>query len=94
MTPKSARDSDKIFALDWRGLAQKGVLGDVLRLFSLRYAWLKDGDQRAYEEIARARRAADPNIREAAELLFSAMTRDKQPSASLTEAPKGEPRTK
>ena len=72
-----------LFALDWRGLAEKGVLGDVLRLFSLRYAWLKEGDQKAYAELARARRAADPNIRGAAELLFSEMALDKQPKAPL-----------
>ena len=62
---------DKVFALDWLALAENGVLGDVLRLFSLRSAWLKDGDQKAYSELERAVKAENPNIREAARLILS-----------------------
>ena len=69
--------TDELFALDWLGFAEKRILGDVLRLFSLRRAWLKDGDRKAYLELARACKAADPNIRAAAELLLSEMGLDK-----------------
>jgi hypothetical protein len=58
--------------------AKKGALGDVLRLFSLRYAWLKCGDQQAYRELVRARRAADADIRQTAEIILSEMTTEKQ----------------
>lgn len=75
---KSAWGREKEFALDWLGFAQRGVLGDVLRLFSFRYAWLKSGDQKAYQELARARRAADPDIRATAEILFSELAPEKQ----------------
>lgn len=68
---------DRVFALDWRGLAEKGVLGDVLRLFSYRREWLSNGDPRAYSELARAGRAADPNIRKVAELLLSETALDR-----------------
>lgn len=77
---KSASNHDKVLALDWRNLAEKRVLGDVLRLFALRYAWLKNGDPKAYLELARARRAADANIRGAAELLLSDMGLGQQPN--------------
>lgn len=79
---RSARDSDRLFALDWPGFAQKRVLGDVLRLFSLRHLWLKDGNEKAYSELTRARRAADPNIRGVARLLLSEMALDRQPRGS------------
>lgn len=82
-------EGDKIIALDWLGFAEKRVLGDVLRLFSLRQAWLRDGDEKAYLELARARKAADPNIRGAAELLLSEMARDEQPYRSSTGASNG-----
>lgn len=76
--PKSGWGRETVFALDWLGLAKKGALGDVLRLFSLRYAWMKGGDQQAYRELVRARRAADPDIRRTAEIILSEMTTEKQ----------------
>ncbi len=88
---KTAWARDKVFALDWRGLAEKGVLGDVLRLFGFRYAWLKDGDQKAHLELERAAKAADPNIREAARLILSEAAAGNQPKDSLVESPKGGP---
>lgn len=75
-------EGDKIIALDWLGFAERRVLGDVLRLFSLRIAWLKEGDQKAHMELARACRAANPHIREVAELLLSEMAFQKQPYRS------------
>ncbi len=84
---KPASEHDKVFALDWRGLAEKRVLGDVLRLFGFRFAWLRDGDPKAYAELTRARRAADPNIRGAAELLLLDMGLGQQPN-DHTEASK------
>lgn len=82
-------EHDKVFALDWRGLAEKRILGDVLRLFGFRYAWLKTGDQKAYSELVRARRAADPNIRGAAELILSDMGLGQQPNSLSAGASKG-----
>jgi hypothetical protein len=79
---KSAWGREKVFALDWLGLAKNRVLGDVLRLFRLRYAWLKDGDRKAYSELARACRAADPDIRRAAEILLKETALDKQRDGS------------
>lgn len=79
MESKSASDHDRVFALDWRGLAEKRILGDVLRLFSFRYAWLKSGDPKAQSELARASRAAEPNIRAAAELILSDLGLGQQP---------------
>lgn len=73
---------DRLFALDWLGFAQTRVLGDVLRLFSLRVAWLTEGNQKAYMEIVRACRAADPHIREAAEILLTEISLHKQPNRS------------
>lgn len=84
---------DKIFALDWLGLAEKRVLGDVLRLFALRCAWLKDGNSEAYLELVRAHRAADPDIRGAAELLLSEMAHAKQPIRSPADGSQGVVRT-
>lgn len=69
---------DRVFALDWLGLARKGVFSDVLRLFSFRYAYLKNRDPKAYAELVRARKAADPDIRSVAELLFSEMVFDEE----------------
>ena len=77
----SAWAGEKVFALDWLGFAQRGVLGDVLRLFRLRYAWLKDDDQKAYAELVRACRAADPDIRRAAEILLWETALEKQQAA-------------
>ena len=68
---------DRVFALDWRSLAEQRVLGDVLRLFSYRRAWLNDQDPSAYSELVRASRAANPNIRKVAELLLSEMALEK-----------------
>jgi hypothetical protein len=85
---KSGWGRDKVFALDWLDLARKGVLGDVLRLFSFRYAWLKDGDQKAYSELARACKAANPDIRGVAELLLSEMDLDQQKGSPETGSPK------
>lgn len=62
---------DKVFALDWRGLAREGILGDVLRLFAFRSAWLREGDRKAYRELVHACRAANEHIRAAAELILS-----------------------
>lgn len=87
--PKSAWGRDKVYALDWLDLAKKGVLGDVLRLFSLRHAWIKNGDRKAHSELVRAGRAADPNIRGAAELLLSEMAFQEQPGDPPAEGRKG-----
>jgi hypothetical protein len=76
--PKPGWGREAVFALDWLGLAKKGALGDVLRLFSLRYAWLQRGDQQAYRELVRARRAADPDIRQTAEIILAEVTTEKQ----------------
>lgn len=79
---KTAWGREKLFALDWLGFARQGVLGDVLRLFSLRRAWLERGDQRAYAELVRARRAADPSIRAVARLILAEMARSDKPNGS------------
>lgn len=81
---------DKVFALDWLGFARDGVLGDVLRLFSFRYAWIKNRDPKAYSELVRSRRAADPDIRRVAELLLADLDRDDKregPSAGSSKHP-------
>lgn len=63
------------------------IAGRLLSLSSLQglvihstsgIAWLKGGDQQAYRELVRARRAADPDIRETAEIILSEMTTEKQ----------------
>lgn len=71
-------ERDKIFALDWLGLAKKRVFGDVLRLFSFRYAWVKERNQKAYLELQRSCKAADPDIRRVAKLLLSELARDEK----------------
>jgi len=76
---KSAPGLNEAFAIDWLQLAKEHVLGDVLRLFSLRLSWLTTGDEKAYLEIARASRAENSNIRVVAELLLSQMSRNRLP---------------
>jgi hypothetical protein len=79
---KTAWGREKLFALDWRGFAAQGILADVLRLFSLRRAWLERGDQKAYAELVRSRRAADPNIRAVARLILAEMAGSDKPNDS------------
>lgn len=82
---KTAWGREKLFALDWLGFAAQGILGDVLRLFSLRRSWLERCDQKAYVELVRAGRAADQSIRAVAGLILAEMARsDKANDSALT----------
>lgn len=49
--------------IDWQGATRKGQLMQALHLFACQLAWLRHGDERAYDELIRASEHADPEIR-------------------------------
>ena len=49
--------------IDWRRATRKGRLTEALHLFACRLAWLRHGDDRAYEDLIRASEHGDPEIR-------------------------------
>lgn len=50
-------------SIDWQGATRKGRLRQALHLFACRLAWLRHGDQRAYDQLIRASEHSDPEVR-------------------------------
>lgn len=60
---ESWRENESNVLLDWTEIRSEGLLMEALYLFACRLAWLRHADLKAYEELIRAARDSDPEMR-------------------------------